>query len=181
MPFGRLHEEAAGDSKLLALSDGAWRMWGMGLIYCQKNLTDGFIAANAIATFGVRGPGKRSIDPDVVARELCTEQVPGKAPVWEKVDGGYRVHDYLEWNDSKDEILKMRQDKRDRTARWRERKQSQSASAGAPSDASRVVHEDAHPVVRGSSSEKEEGVDRRRTRIGARATVRSAAHSRGIT
>jgi hypothetical protein len=54
MPFGRLHEEAAGEDKLLILSDAAWRMWGMGLIYCQKNLTDGFIDERAIELWGVK-------------------------------------------------------------------------------------------------------------------------------
>jgi 5-methylcytosine-specific restriction endonuclease McrA len=107
MPFGRLHEEAAGDSKLLALTNAAWRMWGMGLIYCQKNLTDGFISESAIDTWAIREQkGQRLRD---VAKELCTPQVPGKSALWEKVDGGYLVHDYLQWNDSKAQILAMRE------------------------------------------------------------------------
>jgi 5-methylcytosine-specific restriction endonuclease McrA len=104
MPFGRLHEEAAGEAKLLILSDGAWRMWGMGLIYCQKNLTDGFIDERAIATWGIKAkPWRRITD------ELCREQVKDRAPLWERVDGGFKVHDYLQWNDSKAQILASRQ------------------------------------------------------------------------
>lgn len=114
MPFGRLHEEAAGDGKLLALSDAGWRMWGMGLIYCQKNLTDGFIPEHAIHSFGIRATNKVK-----VAEELCTVQVPGKASLWKKVKSGFQVHDYLDWNDSRAEILEARQQARDRQKRWR--------------------------------------------------------------
>lgn len=115
MPFGRLHEEAAGDSKLLAISDAAWRMWGMGLIYCQKNLTDGYIPAGAIFVWGIRAK-----QPHRIAEELCTPQVAGKAALWERAADGYQVHDYLQWNDSKDDILKGRADGRERIKRWRE-------------------------------------------------------------
>jgi hypothetical protein len=120
MPFGRLHEEAAGEDKLLIISDAAWRMWGMGLIYCQKNLTDGFIDERAIELWGVKAkPWRR------VADELCREQVKGRAPLWERVDGGYKVHDYLQWNDSKEEILQARQGAKDRIARFRERQRQE--------------------------------------------------------
>lgn len=198
MPFGRLHEEAAGDSKLLALSDAAWRMWGMGLIYCQKNLTDGFIPAHAVQSFGVRGFDVDAIlsavsalglpqrlwasvngairglfrTTNTIATELCTAQVPGKAPLWERVDGGYQVHDYLQWNDSKDEILKARAEGKDRVRRYRERHAEEverlrqiAERAGEPSalptDERNALQpplqpasQHAHHVVRGSGSKE---------------------------
>lgn len=123
MPFGRLHEEAAGDGKLLRISDSAWRMWGMGLIYCQKNLTDGFIPADAIVSFGVK-----ALKPAKVAEELCRPQLPGRAPLWMKVAGGYQIHDYLQWNDSRETILMKRQGAKSRLDRFRER---QAADNGA--------------------------------------------------
>lgn len=170
MPFGRLHEEAAGDSKLLALSDAAWRMWGMGLIYCQKNLTDGFIPEQAVVTFGVRGfdidraleqletvglpkrfwsptegvVRKVATTPRSAATELCTPQVPGRSSLWERVDGGYQVHDYLDWNDSKDEILKKRAEGRERVNRWRERHKSQTGEHPNERNALQANERDAH-------------------------------------
>lgn len=163
MPFGRLHEEAAGDSKLLALSDAAWRMWGMGLIYCQKNLTDGFIPAGAIHLWGVRA--KRL---HLVADELCAPQVPGKAALWEKVEGGYQVHDYLQWNDSKEEILKMRGEAKERIRRFREREKLererlkglalQAGELGGVRNALQDGEQHAHDVVRGrGDQEKRKG------------------------
>lgn len=103
MPWGRLDDQANGNAKLLALTDAAWRMWGCGLIYCQANLTDGFIPKHAIESFGVRARNKGA-----VANELCQALVPGKAPLWHVTDGGYTVHDYLQWNDSRDDVLAER-------------------------------------------------------------------------
>lgn len=188
MPFGRLHEEAAGDSKLLALSDAAWRMWGMGLIYCQKNLTDGFIPEHAVDTFGVRGLDIESIvdrvlqglgtaaprvkgsveavlrrtlvrTPRIVAQELCTSQVPGKQPLWEPVEGGYQIHDYLDWNDSKDEILKMRAQSRERVHRYRQRN-GQALPPAQQTELRHALHEDvqrAHTSGTWSVEKREEG------------------------
>lgn len=152
MPFGRLHEEAAGDSKLLALSDAAWRMWGMGLIYCQKNLTDGFIPAGAIHLWGVRAK-----HPHRVAEELCTPQVPGKGALWERAADGFIVHDYLQWNDSKADILKMRSDAKDRIARWREQRNAErNALHEGARNALPNALENAHDVVRGTWDLKEQ-------------------------
>jgi hypothetical protein len=114
MSWGRLHDGANADPKLLALSDSAWRMWGCGLIYCQNALTDGFIPEHAIHTFGVRAKNK-----EAVAAELCRTLIPGKGALWHKVDGGYQVHDYLDWNDSRTEVLEGRARGRDRVRRHR--------------------------------------------------------------
>lgn len=192
MAFGRLHEEAAGDGKLLALSDAAFRMWACGLIYCQKNLTDGFIPEHAIAAFGVRGfdgaevmrarfdhlggaftaRAKQMVGdvlramtttPSTVADELCRPQLPGRAPVWERVAGGYQVHDYLDWNDSREEILAKREQSRNRRRRHDERGDGNafrnafgnadpSASPKGDPNADPNAGGNAFPVVRGSSS-----------------------------
>jgi hypothetical protein len=173
MPFGRLHEEAAGDSKLLALTNAAWRMWGMGLIYCQKNLTDGFIPEGAIYTWGIREQKGQRV-PDV-ATELCTPQVPGKAAVWQKVTGGFHVHDYLQWNDSKAEILKMRADAKGRIARWRERHTRDAEHGGVTGgvqngdrNALPDASDNAHDVVRGEKiKEKDTAGPPRRNGRGA--------------
>lgn len=122
MPWGRLDDRANGDAKLLALSDAAWRMWGCGLIYCQFNLTDGFIPEHAIHTFGVRAKNK-----DVVADELCRTLVPGKGPLWHRVEGGFQVHDFLDWNDSREKVEADRQGSK---GRWQRYKKQRSKRVG---------------------------------------------------
>lgn len=73
------------------------------MIYCQANLTDGFIPQHAIESFGVRARNKAT-----VAEELCRSLVPGKGPLWVRVDGGFQVHDYLDWNEARGTILAER-------------------------------------------------------------------------
>ncbi len=168
-PFGRLHEEAAGEDKLLILSDAAWRMWGMGLIYCQKNLTDGFIDARAIELWGVKVTNKKR-----VADELCRPQVKDRAPLWSRVEGGFQVHDYLDWNDSKEEILKGRAAGRERITRYRQRQEEDLArlrriaeQVGEPASERNALHnaeKDAHDVVRGSGEVLKEQKDREKVR-----------------
>lgn len=187
MPFGRLHEEAAGDSKVLALSDAAFRMWACGLIYCQKNLTDGFIPTHAVETFGVRGtaidrvvdvvlqaaplPAKAkgviegalrsllTLRHATVATELCTPQVPGKNALWALVEGGYQIHDYLDWNDSREVILEGRAKAKARMRQRREHSGERSRehvgehieehTKEHPSEL--IEEQPREPVVRGSS------------------------------
>jgi hypothetical protein len=124
MPWGRLDDRANANAKLLALSDAAWRMWGCGLIYCQFNLTNGLIPDHAIHTFGVRARNK-----EAVAEELCAVMVPGKGPCWHRVDGGYQVHDYLDWNDSREDIEQDRAAGRARLERFRKRKLTRISNA----------------------------------------------------
>lgn len=117
MAWGRLNDRANGDAKLLALTDAAWRMWGCGLIYCQANLTDGFIPDHAVHSFGVRAKNKAA-----VIGELCRSLVPGKGPLWHPVENGYQVHDYLDWNDSREDIIAERERNRQRVERFRGKK-----------------------------------------------------------
>src|SRR5262249_20098267 len=89
------------------LSDRAFRLWHEGMAYCRKHQTDGTISASALRGF-------RYARPEAV-RELST----GASPLWETIEGGFSVHDYLDWNPSRAEEQKRQQEARDRTKRWR--------------------------------------------------------------
>lgn len=162
MPFGRLDDKANGNAKLLALSDPAWRMWGCALIYCQDNLTDGFVPDHAIHAFGVRAKNK-----ELVADELCSALVPGKGPLWHHEKGGYRLHDYFDWNPSKVEVLKMRADAKDRIARFRDRQRKDIEHTTLPTTEQNALppplqngEQHAHDVVRGSGDQRKGRADR---------------------
>lgn len=111
MAWVRIHDGAMQNLKILRLTDSAFRLWVKGLCFCQTSLTDGLIPLEALAHLGA----KRK---DIAA--LTTPQVEGKAALWAIVDGfGYKVHDYLVWNDSK-EVVQARQAKsRQRLAEWK--------------------------------------------------------------
>jgi hypothetical protein len=110
---------------MLQAGPAACWLWVCGLAYCQRMATDGFVPIEALPTLGV-GNWKKC------AGFLVT------AGLWHKEDGGYRVHDYLSWNATKDERAERVIAHRDRTARWRERQRA--ASPPPPCDASVTRH-----------------------------------------
>src|SRR5690242_4591704 len=66
--------------------------------YCARNLTDGFVPAERVSRLAaVQKP-----------LELAKRLV--EANLWEQVDGGFTVHDYLAYNPSREQVLKERSD-----------------------------------------------------------------------
>lgn len=114
MSWARIDDKANGHEKLLALSNEAFRLWVCGLIYCQANLTDGVIPEYALPTFGVRT--KRI---GAVALELTQPFKPGRNPLWHPVEGGFQVHDYMDWNERRVDVLAARAKAKDRANKWR--------------------------------------------------------------
>lgn len=101
MAWVRIHDGAMQNLKITALSDSAFRLWIRGLCYCQTALTDGLIPRTALKEMGAR---RRDVDM------LSTSPLPGRAPLWEHHDIGFKVHDYLIWNDCREKVVE-RQDK----------------------------------------------------------------------
>lgn len=128
MPFIRLSDNYIDHPKFIVLSDRAFRLWHEGMAYCRKHQTDGLIPALALNGF-------RYAKKDAVKELSVTE-----APLWETVEAfGFRVHDYLEWNDCREVEQKRQKESRDRTKRWRD------GSHPAPRDPSRGASRDASP------------------------------------
>jgi hypothetical protein len=66
--------------------------------YAGEYLTDGFIAD---AILGDIGPGVSRVMAQRYAEELVNAKLtPDGAGLWERVEGGYRIHDYLHYNPS---------------------------------------------------------------------------------
>lgn len=116
MPWARMHDQARNNPKLRLLSDGAWRLYWEAVDYCNEFLTDGFLAAGMEHEFGVKAKNIPAL-----VEELLTKKVPGKGPLWHRVDGGYRIHDFHDWNDSAEKIRRDRANSKGRVDRFRER------------------------------------------------------------
>ena len=107
MAWVRLHDAAMTHPKVGQLSDKAFRLWVWGLSHCQMYLTDGLIGTDSIPP-----RLKRALD-DLVSVGL-----------WEAHAGGFRVHDYLDWNDSKDVVMQKRNAAKERMTSVRTRTSS---------------------------------------------------------
>lgn len=115
MAWVRLHDGAMTHPKVVGLSDAAFRLWVWGLSYCQQHLTDGWIPPASL-------PAKCKPDALVSAR------------LWHyAAQGGFAVHDYLDWNDSRETIQKKRASLRERVSRYRGADTARARNASAPS------------------------------------------------
>lgn len=104
MPWVRIHDAALTHPKIVGLSDRAFRLWVWGLSYAQQHLTDGFLPQPALPTGMKRA---------VVA--LTTQGL------WTALDRsvGFQIHDYLDWNDSRETIQTKRDGARNALHRHR--------------------------------------------------------------
>lgn len=117
----RIEENAMDHPKFIALNAGAWRLWCEGGTYAQRHLTDGFIPSSALRGFRYFSQG--------ALKQLLEALVPNKGPLWHKTEGGIAIHDYLDHNDTREKVLKARQDGKDRLEKW---KADHAAKRGHP-------------------------------------------------
>lgn len=86
----------------------ALAMYVTGLSYAREHETDGFIPDAFLGSCAAFS------SPGDIARALADRYVK----LWERVRGGYRIHDYHDWNRKSSEIKAQRE-------KWREKKRAQ--------------------------------------------------------
>lgn len=114
MPWGRLDDSLYDHPKLDAL--GRSRLPAVGLntlaqSWCNRWLTDGVVPSDRIPRLGGTA---------ALAELLVT------AGLWEHTDDGYRIHDFLDYNDSRDDVLAQRASARQRMRTVRRNKRDGS-------------------------------------------------------
>ena len=106
LPWVKIDDNAPHHSKQLRAGPAACWLWVCGLAYCQKHNTDGFIPAQAVPFLGVANP-------------LKLAGVLGIVGLWHAEAHGWRVHDYLTWNDSAEQRRGKTEQKTARQQKWR--------------------------------------------------------------
>jgi len=125
MPWGRLDDSLYDHPKLDHLpGEHAWpdRLAAVGLdclaiSWCNRFLTDGHVPRNRVEKLG------GTIE---LADLLVT------AGLWEPASGGYQIHDFLVYNDSRAQIIERREKEARRKADWRATKAEGKRPAGSP-------------------------------------------------
>lgn len=92
-------DDAPEHPKLIGLDDAAYALWHRALSYCNRQLTDGFVPAGALVALS------RAPKPADVAKALVA------AKLWETAEGGFMVHDYLDYQPSRAEVEEERRKK----------------------------------------------------------------------
>lgn len=95
MPWVRVESAVSRHRKFIEAGPAACWLWFCGLAYCQEGLTDGFIPSAALDYLGCRN-----------AKALVGQLVSSR--LWDVVDGGWVVHDYLAHNKSAQEVGEIR-------------------------------------------------------------------------
>lgn len=95
MAWVRIDDQAPRNAKLLRAGPAAAWMWVCGIAHAQAQMTEGFIPDIAIGTIGIAGAER--------SRKLANVLV--SCGLFDRIDGGYMVHDYLEHNQTREEAL----------------------------------------------------------------------------
>lgn len=121
MPWVRLDEEFPDHPKVVTAGPLAGWLHVCALAYCNRHLTDGFIPRAQVGRLvnfaGIinldEDPGPCDVRdmPDVSPYELADRLV--SLGVWERRQGGFAIHDFLDYQPSRAEIEAQRKVKKD--------------------------------------------------------------------
>lgn len=117
MTWARLDDHANEHKKQLKAGAEACWLWSCGLMYANRQRArDGFIPDEALLMLY---PFK---SPEKLANKLVS------VGLWVKVDGGYQIHEYANWNDSAEKLENKREQTRERMRRLREERKRGDAT-----------------------------------------------------
>lgn len=117
MPWVKLDDRFPSHRKVALLSDRAFRLYVSALCWASENLTEGRILDRELPLVArVRGP-------KTVAKEL------EEAQLWDRVEGGWMIHDYLEYNPDRARVQADRDANAARQKAFRDRKRAEKEVA----------------------------------------------------
>ena len=106
MPWVRLDDQFPDHPKVVAAgADAAW-LYVMALCYCNRMLTDGFVPADQVPRMAPVKFAKRLVE----------------VGLWTSAPGGYTVHDYHDFQPTREEVLAERAQNAERQERFRQRR-----------------------------------------------------------
>lgn len=95
MPWVKVDDQFQDHPKFLDVSLAAVGLWVAGLAYCSRYLTDGKMSSSAVRRLG----GTKKLCDELQAVGLWTTTT----------DGGWQIHDYLQYNPSSDQVRDLRE------------------------------------------------------------------------
>jgi hypothetical protein len=126
MTWVKIDDRFPSHRKVALLSDRAFRLHVSAICWCSENLTDGRITNRELSLItrirGVKATAKQLED----------------AGVWDRTEDGWAIHDYLDFNPSRDQVLAERKKNAERQEKFRRRKNGKPVppdGSDAPSNA----------------------------------------------
>jgi hypothetical protein len=129
MPWVRIDDQFPDHPKVVAAGQAAAWLYVTGLCYCNRMLTDGFIPADQVARLVPYGA---KLAPKLVEVGLWTVTTRQDAE-------GYDVHDYHEYQPTREQVLAERHKNAERQKRARERAAAKRTRNGKSNGVSNAV------------------------------------------
>lgn len=98
MSWIKLDDQWMDHPKIITAGRDARDMWLASITWCGKHLTDGYFPSNLLPSLAVSA-GVDVANCQVFARTLVD------VCLWEETENGYFIHDYLEYNPSREQAL----------------------------------------------------------------------------
>ena len=128
MPWVKLDDRFPSHRKIVLLSDRAFRLYVSALCWSSENLTEGLIRDRELSVVarirGIKG----------AAKEL------EEAQLWDRADGGWQIHNFLEYNPDRAKVKAEREANAARQQAWRDRKRAEKEAKKAAEEAARNAH-----------------------------------------
>lgn len=129
MTWGKIGDEIITHPKRLAVSLAAFGLWCGSICYASKHLTDGYVPPLAVALLA---PGEPTQLVEQLRAELLAARLWDQAP-----DGGVVVHDYTDWNTSREEVERQKAAAKARKDKHRAKRGRKTLGATPPMAAPR--------------------------------------------
>lgn len=100
MAWVKLTDDFPKNIKVISAGLEARALYITALCHCNENLTDGFVDSRFLVSLGIL---TGLSDAQASANRLV------EVGLWEQCDGGYKVHDYHDYNPTRAEVIEKRQ------------------------------------------------------------------------
>lgn len=119
MTWVRFDDQYPIHDKVEDISDGAYRLNTNAIFWCSRNTTDGLVRERKLTSILPRARNHTRLVAELV-----------DAGLWEPTEGGWIVHDYLEYQPSKKKVVAEREAAAERQKRWRDKRVSNGVTNG---------------------------------------------------
>lgn len=115
-----LDDDWDNDPRVSRAGTAAFGLYSRCGMWVARHLTDGFVSSEMAAAYGTREWAAKLVE----------------VGLWQTVEGGYVMPDYLNLNPDREKVLRRREQYAERQRRWRDGKTRSSRISNASSNAS---------------------------------------------
>ena len=99
MAWARIDDKFLDNPKVRKAGKEATYLYVSGLVYSSNQLTEGYISDEALGLGAYKG---------FIKNERTHAATLVECELWDRIEGGYQIHDYLEYNPTKEQIEEAR-------------------------------------------------------------------------